>query len=58
MVFELRMEKICSREHFPTLVSPQSLEDLHARRLAEREFQKTQLKWEREKIYAGSPMLR
>jgi hypothetical protein len=58
MVFELRMEKICSREHFPALVSPRSLEQLHSRRVAEKELRQQQLKWEREKIYAGSPMLR
>jgi hypothetical protein len=58
MVFELRLEKICSRDHFPMLVSPDSLEQLHASRVAEKELRRQQLKWEREKIYAGISMLR
>jgi hypothetical protein len=58
MVFELRLEKMCSREHFPSLVSDKSLVDLHTRALARKELQKTQLNWEREKIYSGSMMLR
>jgi hypothetical protein len=58
MVFEIRLEKICSRERFPALISEASLEDLHTRRLADKDLRKTQLRWEREKIYSGSMMLR
>ena len=58
MVLDLRLEKICQRDRFPALVSEQELLDLHQRVIARKELQKTQLGWERQKIYSGGMMPR
>lgn len=58
MVVELRLERLCSREYFPSLVSDESLEALHARAVSRREMDRRQIMWDREKVYSGSMMLR
>lgn len=58
MVVELRLERLCSREYFPALVSDKSLEELHSRALSRREMDRRQIMWDREKVYSGSMMLR
>ena len=58
MILDFRLEKLCSLEHFPSLVSEASLAELHARQVMRKEIEKSQLKWDREKVYSGSMMLR
>ncbi len=58
MVLDIRLERWCSREYYPPLVSADDLNDLHQRELHRKEMALTQLRWDREKVYSGSMMLR
>lgn len=58
MVFEVRLEQICSRTRIPVLVSERTLQHLHAEREAHRTLLKQQVEWERQRLYAGSFLLR
>jgi hypothetical protein len=58
MVFEVRLEQPCGQDSTARIPSSEGLEALHQATIAGRELRRTQLAWDREKIYSGSMMLR
>jgi hypothetical protein len=58
MIFDLRLERICSQSPFPTLVSEKRLQVLHEQAKAQKERCELQTERERLKLYAGGPLIR
>ena len=58
MVVELRLETTGGCDASCEAVLTDRLEAIHRSSIARRELRRTQMQWDREKIYSGSMMLR